>query len=103
MANCYRWDGNTLWLQVKVHAGARAFSLGPVLGDALRVNLRAPAREGRATEELLKRLAEEFAVRPAAVQLVRGAFQSRKLVRIMAPGRLPSALQPPPPVGCQRR
>ena len=95
MAAFYRWDGTTLVLQVSVRPGAQTFSLGQVRGETLRVNVHAPAREGRATEELLKGLAKEFAVPPGAVTLVYGAFQKRKVVRIISPGRLPAGINPP--------
>ncbi len=92
----YRWDGNTLILQLKVHAGARVAAWGKVLGGRIVVHVPAAPEKGRATARLLKFLANEFDVPALSVQLLGGAFSPQKLVQITNPGRLPVFLPPPP-------
>ncbi len=92
----YRWDGNTLILQLKVHAGAKVAAWGKVLGGRIVVHVPAAAEKGRATARLLKFLADEFEVSPSAVHLLCGAFSPQKIVQIIHPGRIPGSLAPPP-------
>ncbi len=53
LAACCRWEGTDLILSVKVYPRSGKFSLGRVVGNALRVKVAAPPEAGRATEELL--------------------------------------------------
>ena len=92
----YRWDGNTLILQLKVHAGARGAAWGKVLGGRIVVHVPAAAEKGRATARVLKFLADEFDVSAPGVQLLYGAFSPQKIVKIIRPKRLPAAIALPP-------
>ncbi len=89
MKKFYRWDGSNLVLSLQVRARARRFAWRGIRGAVLQVDVPAVPEQGRATDELLRHLAEEFAVRSAAVRLISGAFQSRKVVCIISPTRLP--------------
>ncbi|MFI5358238.1 MAG: DUF167 domain-containing protein [Opitutales bacterium] len=51
-------------------------------GDALKVKVHAPAREGRANEELCDFLAGQLRLARGAVTVAQGGKSRRKLVRI---------------------
>ena len=51
-------------------------------GDALKVAVSAPPEKGKANKALLKMLARELRVSPAAVSIVAGGGSRRKLVKI---------------------
>ncbi len=96
---CYRWEAGDLILSVKVHPRSGKFQIGKVTGTHLQVKVAAPPEKGRATEELLAGLADALGVRPGAVSLMQGAFTTRKVVRIIAPQKLPPVITPCPPAG----
>jgi uncharacterized protein (TIGR00251 family) len=75
-----------------VHPRGGKFSIGRVVGDALRIKVASPPEDGRATEELLAGLARTFGVRPSCVTLIHGAFTPQKLIRISRPAKLPPEL-----------
>ena len=65
-----------------VTPGARHTACEGERDGFLRVRLRAPAREGRANDALVRLLAETLAVRRDAVTLVSGARARRKVARV---------------------
>jgi len=67
---------------VHVHPGSSTTLVGGSYNGALVVHVRARAVDGAATEAVLDALAQAFDVRPAAVQLVRGAGSRTKVVDI---------------------
>ena len=69
-----------LWIHVS--PGARRAAVGGHQDGALRVAVRAPAREGRANAACVEALAQAFRVRPKAVQLDPRSRGRRKQVRI---------------------
>ena len=91
----YQWENNVLVIRLRVKARARRFSFGPVRGEAIEVCIAAAPEQGKATDALLKALAEYFSVRPRAVRLVSGAFTPRKTVRVESPNRLPDFVKLP--------
>jgi hypothetical protein len=84
-----RSDGATLVLTLHVQPGAARTAVAGRHGDALKIRLAAPPVDGRANDELLRFLAEAFAVPQRAVTLVRGATSRQKCVAIAAPARRP--------------
>ena len=67
---------------VHVHPGSKSPGVGGEYGGALIVRTRARAVDGRATEEVIERLATGFALRRADVTLVRGATSRTKLFEV---------------------
>ena len=51
-------------------------------GDAIKIKLRAPAREGKANAALMRFLAEQLQVPRHAIVLERGRRSRNKLIRI---------------------
>jgi uncharacterized protein len=72
-----RADGVSLTLKVKAHAKRNALE---VAGDALRVEVRAPALEGRANAAVIALLAARFGCPRSRVVLLQGEHASRKVV-----------------------
>jgi uncharacterized protein (TIGR00251 family) len=83
-------DGLTLTLRV-TPGGSRS-EIIECTADRLRVRLNAPAVDGKANAELVRFLAEAFAVRRSAVTIVRGAHSREKTVAIAGPTTPPRSL-----------
>lgn len=90
--NWARWDGEDLLLELKVKARARSDGFGPTQGGRLRVQVRAPAVEGRANSHLQAWLAGQFEVPRQAVSIESGQSSPFKRVRIKAPQARPVGL-----------
>jgi uncharacterized protein (TIGR00251 family) len=74
-------DHGTL-LHLHVVPGAARTELAGTHGERLKVRVHARASEGSANRELLRYLGELLGVAPSAIDLVRGASDRRKTVRI---------------------
>ena len=57
-------------------------TVGPVVGDRVRVAVNAPPVDGKANAAIVALLAASFGVRRADVEIVSGERGKRKLVRI---------------------
>jgi uncharacterized protein (TIGR00251 family) len=69
-------------VRVHVHPGATRARVGGSYDGALSVHVRARAREGAASAEVLEALARAFDLSRADVHLVRGARSRTKLVEL---------------------
>ena len=76
-------------LTLHVQPGAKKTEVAGLYGDALKIRLAAPPVDGKANAELLRYLADAFAVPLRNVSLVRGQTSRQKVVRIEAPARRP--------------
>jgi uncharacterized protein (TIGR00251 family) len=85
----YRWQDGTLILALRVQPRARDDAFGEVLGDELRVRLRAPPVDGKANARLIAFLAQACDVPRRRVEILSGHHARSKVVRIEAPARLP--------------
>lgn len=69
---------------VRARPGAPRSHVVSVMDDgSVKIDVAAPAEEGRANAELARFLAEEFGVHPSQVEIVAGGGGRRKIVRIM--------------------
>lgn len=84
-----RADGTAIILTLHVQPGAPRTAAAGAHGDALKIRLAAPPVDGKANAELLRYLADVFAVPLRNVSLLRGQTSRQKVVRIDAPGRRP--------------
>lgn len=73
-------DGVTI--KVRVAAGARRDAIVGVHGDALKVSVRQAPEKGKANREVARLLAAALGVRPADVEVVRGAAAKDKLLLV---------------------
>jgi len=70
-------------LALRVHPGAKKEGFGDVWnGTYLKVNLRAPAIDGKANEALIHFLAKELKIKKNAIFIMTGETSRCKLVRI---------------------
>jgi uncharacterized protein (TIGR00251 family) len=69
-------------LELKIIPNAPRNEVVGWLGPALKVKVHAPAREGRANDELLDFLAEKLGVPRRSVTLLRGDKSRQKIVRL---------------------
>ncbi len=67
---------------VKVHPRARRDEISGVVGDALKLDLTAPAIEGRANEACIRFFAELLKVPRSSVTIASGKTSRLKVVRI---------------------
>lgn len=87
-----RRDGEAWLLNLKARPGARTDRFKGVSGELLLLEVAAVPEDGKATEHLLRFLAESFGVARRDVELLSGAHARWKRVRI-AGGKLPAALE----------
>ena len=87
-----RWDGDDLLLPVRVVPRASADAVVPEQ-DCLKVRLTAPPVEGRANAALCRVLSRLFGVPKSRVVVERGTGSRMKLVRVVAPVKIPDYLR----------
>lgn len=90
---CCAWDGDTLVLNILGQPNAGRDAIGRVQGHQLQVSVTAAPVRGRATDHMVRFLAEQFGVAPSAVSVVFGRFNVNKQMRIRAPQHLPGPLR----------
>jgi uncharacterized protein len=88
----YSWDGDTLVLNILGTPGAKRDAIGKVKGHQLCVSVTAAPRAGRATDHMVRFLADEFGVPVSDIQVVFGRMNVNKQLRIKAPGSLPAII-----------
>jgi uncharacterized protein len=86
------WEGETLVLNILGQPNANRDAIGKAKGKELQVSVTAAPLAGRATDHMVRFLAGEFAVSPAAVTVVFGRFNINKQLRIRAPQNLPAVV-----------
>ncbi|MEI7455808.1 MAG: DUF167 domain-containing protein [Nitrosomonadales bacterium] len=89
----YRWEGDTLILNVLGRPNSKQDAIGCVIGHQLEVYAAAVPRRGGATAHMVQYLAGVFAVPKAAITVVFGEKNVNKQLRIESPGNLPSSIQ----------
>src|SRR3989338_2752746 len=87
------WEGETLVLNILGQPGAKRDAIGKVKGKQLKVSVTAAPVAGRATDHMVRFLAEEFGVTCNEIQVVFGRFNVNKQLRIKSPGKLPSVIR----------
>jgi uncharacterized protein YggU (UPF0235/DUF167 family) len=90
----YAWDGETLVLNILGTPGAKRDAIGKVKGHQLCVSVTELPRAGRATDHMVRFLAEELGVAISDIEVVFGRMNVNKKLRIKAPTRLPSVIPP---------
>lgn len=88
----YTWEGDTLVLSILGTPNSKKDAIGKVKGHQLCVSVTAVPRAGRATDHMVRFLADEFGVAISDIQVVFGRMNVNKQLRIKAPKRLPSAI-----------
>jgi uncharacterized protein (TIGR00251 family) len=88
----YTWEADTLVLNILGTPNAKKDAIGKVKGHQLCVSVTAVPRAGRATDHMVRFLADEFAVAVSDIQVVFGRMNVNKQLRIRGPKRLPSVI-----------
>jgi uncharacterized protein (TIGR00251 family) len=88
-ASWRREEDGALILALYAQPGAPRTAVVGRHGDALKIRLAAPPVDGKANAELLRFLAEAFAVPIRNVALLRGQTSRQKVVRIDLPPQRP--------------
>lgn len=88
----YSWEGDTLILNILGTPNAKKDAIGKVKGHQLCVSVKAVPRAGKATDYMVRFLAEEFDVSTCDIQVVSGRMNVNKVLRIKAPKRLPAVI-----------
>ncbi len=99
LASFCAWEGDTLVLNILGTPGAKRDAIGKVKGKQLGVSVTAQPVAGRATDHMVRFLAEEFGVTPKDITVVFGRFNVNKQLRINAPRRLPPVIAKAKPAG----
>lgn len=88
----FTWEEDTLVLNILGTPNAKRDAIGKVKGHQLCVSVTAVPRAGRATDHMVRFLAEEFDVAVSDIQVVFGRMNVNKQLRIKAPKRLPAVI-----------
>lgn len=86
------WDGETLVLNILGTPGAKKDAIGKAKGNQLKVSVTAAPVAGKATDHMVRFLAQEFGVTPKDIEVVFGRFNVNKQLRITSPRNLPSVV-----------
>lgn len=88
----FTWEEDTLVLNILGTPNAKRDAIGKVKGHQLRVSVTAVPRAGRATDHMVRFLAEEFEVAVSDIEVVFGRMNVNKQLRIKAPKRIPPVI-----------
>ncbi len=91
----YRWEGDSLFIKVRVQPRASRDELGEVLDGCLKVRITAPPVDGKANAHLIRFLAEVFRVAKSRVTMLDGETSREKRLRIESPRSLPPLITSP--------
>ncbi len=69
-------------LEIRVHPGASRERVAGLSGDLVKIEIAAPAAEGKANQALIKFLARSLGVGRGTISLVRGEKSRTKLIRV---------------------
>lgn len=83
------WDGETLVLNILGRPSSKQDAIGKVKGKQLKVSVTATPVAGKATDHMVRFLAEEFGVSTNDITVVFGRFNVNKQLRIKSPKKLP--------------
>lgn len=86
------WDEDTLVLNILGTPSAKQDAIGKPKGHQLKVSVTAAPVAGRATDHMVKFLAEAFGVATKDIEVVFGRMNVNKQLRISAPKQLPSVI-----------
>ena len=86
----FYWDGETLVLNILGKPSAKQDAIGKPYGHQLKVSVTAAPRAGKATDHMVRFLAEEFGVAAGDIEVVFGRMNVNKQLRIKSPKKLPA-------------
>jgi len=75
----YEIKNDIVYLKVKAQPNSSKNKIAGIYGDAIKINIKAPAVEGAANKELIKFLSKEFKVPKSEIQ-IKGETSKQKTV-----------------------
>lgn len=86
------WDGDVLVINVLGTPSAKQDAIGKPKGNQLKISVTAAPVAGRATDHMVKFLAEIFGVSAKDITVVFGRMNVNKQLRIHAPKNIPTVI-----------
>jgi uncharacterized protein (TIGR00251 family) len=86
------WDGETLVLNILGTPSAKQDAIGKPKANQLKMSVTAAPVAGKATDHMVRFLAEEFGVSAKDIEVVFGRMNVNKQLRIHAPKILPTVI-----------
>ncbi|HXH71679.1 MAG TPA: DUF167 family protein [Mariprofundaceae bacterium] len=86
------WDGDTLVLNILGTPAASRDAIGRPKGKQLRVSVTEKPVRGRATDHMVRFLADKFGVAVSDIEVMFGRYNVNKQLRIRAPQKLPAVV-----------
>ena len=87
------WDGDTLILNVLGKPSAKRDLIGKPKGAQLKISVTGTPVAGKATDHMVRFLAQQFGVATSEIEVVFGRFNVNKQLRIKAPKYLPPVIK----------
>ena len=92
MSSFCAWEGETLVLNILGKPSAKQNIIGKAKGNQLKISVTATPVGGKATDHMVRFLANEFGVTNADIEVVFGRTNVNKQLRIKSPKKLPSVI-----------
>jgi len=86
----FHWDGETLVVNILGKPSAKVDAIGKPKGHQLKVSVTAAPVAGKATDHMVRFLANEFGVAASDIEVVFGRMNVNKQLRIKSPKKLPA-------------
>lgn len=86
------WDGDVLVLNILGTPGAKKDAIGKPKGNQLKISVTAAPVAGKATDHMVRFLAEEFDVTVKDIEVVFGRMNVNKQLRIYLPKIIPTVI-----------
>lgn len=87
------WDDSTLVINILGTPGAKRDTVGKIKGHQLCVSVTPALVAGRATDHMVRFLAEKFGVKIDGITVVFGRYNVNKQMRIKSPKKFPAAVK----------
>ncbi len=78
----YEIKENFVIFTIKAQPNSSKNKIAGILGDSLKINIKAPAVEGAANKELVKFLSKTFKVAKSEIEFVSGETSKQKRIKI---------------------
>lgn len=78
----YEKKNDFVILYIKAQPNSSRNKIAGILGDSLKINIKAPAVEGAANKELVKFLSKSFKVPKSDIEFVSGQTSKRKALKL---------------------
>jgi len=86
------WDGDVLVINVLGTPSAKQDAIGKPKGNQLKISVTAPPVAGRATDHMVKFLADIFGISSKGITVVFGRMNVNKQLRIHSPKNIPTVI-----------